>query len=115
MTVTIYHNPRCTKSRQTLARLHDQGIEPKVVEYLKEPLDEKTLQQLLKKLGLKAEELVRRKDHAALGLPRPESEAEWIAQMVANPKIIERPIVVVGNQARLGRPPENVDEILPSA
>lgn len=112
MQVTIYHNPRCTKSRQTLARLQDKGIEPKVVEYLKEPLDEKTLKQLLKKLGLKAEQLIRKKDHKALGLPQPTSEIEWISQMAANPKIIERPIVVVGSQARLGRPPESVDEIL---
>ena len=113
MTVTIYHNPRCTKSRETLARLKDQGIEPKVELYLDNPPDEKTLKQLLKKLGLKPEQLVRKKDHKALGLPVATTDAEWIAQMAANPKIIERPIVVVGSQARLGRPPESVDEILP--
>lgn len=113
MSVTIYHNPRCTKSRQTLARLEQHGIEPKVVLYLDSPPDEKTIKGLLKKLGLKAEQLVRRKDHKALGLAQPEDEAGWIAQMAANPKIIERPIVVVGKEARLGRPPENVDEILP--
>jgi len=113
MSVTIYHNPRCTKSRQTLARLQEQGIDPKVVLYLESPPDEKTLRTLLKKLGLKAEQLVRKKDHKSLGLAAPQDEAGWIAQMAANPKIIERPIVVVGQQARLGRPPESVDEILP--
>ncbi|MBA2117430.1 arsenate reductase (glutaredoxin) [Bremerella alba] len=113
MSVTIYHNPRCMKSRQTLARLSEHGIEPEVVLYLDSPPNEKTIQSLLKKLGLKAEQLVRKKDHQALGLARPEDEAGWIAQMAANPKIIERPIVVVGNEARLGRPPESVDEILP--
>ncbi|MBI1248722.1 arsenate reductase (glutaredoxin) [bacterium] len=113
MNVTIYHNPRCTKSRQTLSRLQEKGIEPEVIRYLDTPPDEKTLKQLLKKLGLKAQQLVRKKDYQSLGLTEPKTESEWIAQMAANPKIIERPIVVVGNQARLGRPPEAIDEILP--
>ncbi len=110
--VTIYHNPRCTKSRQTLALLEEQGHEPKVVEYLKEPLDAKTIRGLLKKLGISAAELIRAKDYRALDLPATEDEGELIEAMVNNPKVIERPIVVSGKQARIGRPPENVLEIL---
>ncbi len=112
--VTIYHNPRCTKSRQTLKLIRDQGIEPEVVEYLQDPPDEATIEKLLKKLGMRASELVRRKDARALGLSDTEDDATWIRRMVQHPKIMERPIVVVGRKARLGRPPENVLEILPA-
>ena len=110
--VTIYHNPRCTKSRQTLALLNEQGIEPTVVEYLNDPPDERVIQSLLKKLGIGAAELIRRKEHKALELPHTDDETELIARMAANPQIIERPIVVKGAKARLGRPPEQVLEIL---
>jgi len=110
--VTIYHNPRCTKSRQTLALLHDQNIEPSVIEYLKTPPDEKTLAGLLKKLGMQPAELIRKKEYRALGLPDTDDPKEQIARMAANPQIIERPIVVCGRKARLGRPPEKVLEIL---
>ncbi len=110
--VTIYHNPRCTKSRQTLALLNDQGIEPTVIEYLKDPPDEAALRSLLKKLGIGAAELMRRKEYKALELPDTSDESELIARMAANPQIIERPIVVNGSKARLGRPPEKVFEIL---
>lgn len=112
MTVTIYHNPRCTKSRQTLQLLRDRGIEPKVVEYLKDPPDAKTLSGLLKKLGLQPTELIRAKEHRALGLPETEDGQELIARMATHPEIIERPIVVSGGKAKLGRPPEAVLEIL---
>lgn len=110
--VTIYHNPRCSKSRQTLALLRDNDVEPTIVEYLKTPPDEKTLAGLLKKLGMKPQELIRKKEYRALGLPDTDDSAELIARMAANPQIIERPIVVCGKNARLGRPPESVLEIL---
>ena len=111
--VTIYHNPRCSKSRQTLALLREQGIEPQVVEYLKTPPDAKTLAGLVNKLGLAPRELIRRKEYRELGLPETDDPHELIRRMVEHPEIIERPIVVVGRAARLGRPPEQVLEILP--
>ena len=110
--VTIYHNPRCAKSRATLKLLEDRGIQPQIVEYLKTPPDEKTLQALLKKLGLGAADLVRGKEHKALGLRPTDDPRELIRRMARHPEIIERPIVVVGGKARLGRPPENVLDIL---
>ena len=110
--VKIYHNPRCTKSRQTLALLHDQGIDPEIIEYLQTPPDEKTIASLLKSLGMEPLELIRKKEYKALGLPTTDDSKELIRRMAENPQIIERPIVVVGKQARLGRPPEQVNEIL---
>jgi arsenate reductase len=110
--VTIYHNPRCTKSRETLALLKDRGIEPEIIEYLKTPPDEKQLRELLRKLGMAPAELIRKKEHQALGLPPTGDPDELIARMAAYPQIIERPIVVAGKSARLGRPPEKVLEIL---
>lgn len=115
MTVTIYHNPRCSKSRETLALLKSRGVEPQVVEYLKTPPDAATLDRLLGLLGLEPRQLMRRKEppYAALGLDDPaKSRAELIAAMVANPVLIERPIVVKDGKAALGRPPEKVLEIL---
>ncbi|MCA9208563.1 MAG: arsenate reductase (glutaredoxin) [Pirellulaceae bacterium] len=112
MAVTIYHNPRCTKSRQTLQLLRDRGIEPTVVEYLKEPPDAKALSGLLKKLGVQPKDLIRPKEHRALGLPETDDAQELITRMATHPEIIERPIVVSGGKARLGRPPEAVLEIL---
>lgn len=116
MAVTIYHNPRCSKSRQALALLEARGITPRVVEYLKTPPDRATLAALLRKLGLPASALVRRNEaeFAALGLDRPGvTEDELLDAMAAHPKLIERPIVVVDRRARIGRPPEAVLEILP--
>jgi arsenate reductase len=110
--VIIYHNARCTKSRETLALLRDQGIEPEVIEYLETPPDENTLRDLLRKLGKTPAELIRKKEHQALGLPPTDDPDELIARMAAHPQIIERPIVVCGNKARLGRPPEQVLEIV---
>ena len=110
--VTIYHNPRCTKSRQTLKLLQDRDITPNVIEYLKTPPDAATIAALLKKLGMQPAELIRKKEYRALGLPETGEAQELIERMVANPQIIERPIVVCGRTARLGRPPENVLEIL---
>ncbi|MEK6249631.1 MAG: arsenate reductase (glutaredoxin), partial [Planctomycetales bacterium] len=106
--VTIYHNPRCTKSRQTLALLQDHGIEPKIVEYLKDPPGKTALKEIIKKLGIQPGDLIRKKDYAKLGLPDSDDSQQLIQTMVDNPEIIERPVVVHGDQARIGRPPENV-------
>ena len=113
MTITIYHNPRCTKSRETLALLRDRGIEPRIVEYLKTPPDATELQRLLKLLGLKPRELLRSKEAKEAGLDKPGlSDAQIIAGMTKHPAVIERPIVVNGGKAALGRPPEAVLKIL---
>ena len=113
--VTIYHNPRCSKSRQTLELLHERGIDPEIVEYLKSPPDEETLGNLLEKLGLVPGDLLRTKEdeYRELGLDAQKDDpATLIRAMVENPILIERPIVVKGEGARLGRPPEQVLEIL---
>jgi len=112
--VTIYHNPRCTKSRQTLALLEERGVEPHVVKYLDDPPDAKTLRALLKKLGKRPIELVRTKEAAwkETGLSKDADDEAVIAAMVEHPILIERPIVVKGAKARLGRPPEDVLAIL---
>lgn len=114
--VTIYHNPRCSKSRETLALLQQQGVQPEVVLYLETPPDAQTLKTLLKKLGMtSARELMRRKEdlYKSLGLAEPGlSEDQLIQALVEHPRLIERPIVIKGEQARLGRPPEAVLEII---
>ena len=113
--VTIYHNPRCSKSRQTLALLEERGIEAEVVNYLETPPDAATLSTLLAMLGLQPRALMRKKEapFAALNLNDGGlSDNELIAAMVANPILIERPIVVAGGRAVIGRPPENVLNIL---
>ncbi|MAM45486.1 MAG: arsenate reductase (glutaredoxin) [Planctomycetota bacterium] len=114
-TVTLYHNPRCSKSRQTLALLEDRGIEPQIIKYLETPPDEATISGLLDKLGIRAIELVRRKEppFAELGLASSEEDdPALIAAMARHPILIERPIVVAGEEARIGRPPENILDIL---
>lgn len=115
MQVTIYHNPRCSKSRQTLALLRERGVEPEIVEYLKTPPDAATLRDLLAKLGLAPRALLRRREAAYrdnnLGDPALGDDA-LIAAMAAHPILIERPIVVAGERAALGRPPENALAIL---
>ena len=113
--VTIYHNPRCSKSRQTLALLEARGITPKVVEYLKHPPSAAELKSILKKLGIEPRELMRRSEqlYVELGLQdRALSDDDLIGLMVANPILIERPIVVSGAKAAIGRPPEQVLEII---
>lgn len=110
--ITIYHNPRCSKSRQTLALVREQGVEPTVIEYLETPPDAKTLAAVIETLGMEPMELIRKKEYRALELPETSDPAELIARMVAHPEIIERPIVVAGDKACLGRPPESVLEIL---
>jgi arsenate reductase len=115
MSVTIYHNPRCSKSRATLAHLRDRGIEPRIVEYLEAPPDATELQRILGMLDMGPRELMRKKEaeYKAAGLDDASlDDAALIAGMVANPKVIERPIVVAGDKAALGRPPEKVLAIL---
>ena len=113
-TVTIYHNPRCSKSRQTLALLQERGEDLEIVEYLKTPPDANTIRQLAQALGVPPGEMIRRKEHAALGLAPSKDPEELIQRMAAHPEIIERPIVVRGDVARIGRPPESVLPILES-
>lgn len=113
--VTLYHNPRCSKSRQTLQLLEARGLKPTIVEYLNEPSSAAELQAILKKLGIKPRDLLRQGEarYAELGLKDRElSDDALIALMVENPILIERPIVVNGNKAAIGRPPEKVLEIL---
>lgn len=114
--VTIYHNPRCSKSRETLSLLQSHGVEPQVVLYLETPPDAATLGNLLKMLNLSsARDLMRQKEDLYRTLNLADStlsEEALIQAMVENPKLIERPIVVKQDQARIGRPPEQVLEIL---
>lgn len=112
--LTIYHNPRCSKSRNTLALLEEKGITPEVVLYLDTSPDAAEIQGLLDKLGLRASELVRRgeEEYKACGLNKDSSEADVLAAMAAHPRLIERPIVVRDDRAVLGRPPENVLALL---
>jgi arsenate reductase len=115
MTVTIYHNPRCAKSRQTLALIEEQGVKPKIVKYLETPPSAAELKRVLKKLGLKPRDILRTGEarYAELGLKDKDLKDDaLIALMVANPILIERPIVVSGDKAALGRPPEDVLKIL---
>lgn len=115
MSVTIYHNPRCSKSRQTLQLIQKHGIEPEIVEYLECPPSASELDGLLKMLGLEPRELLRKgePDYKSAGLDDMSlSRRELIKRMVAHPRLIERPIVVAGGRAVLGRPPENVLKLL---
>lgn len=111
----IYHNPRCSKSRQTLQLLQEQGREPFVIEYLNEPPDAATLERILTLLGLEPRQLMRTKEpeYSELNLDDPAlTREQLIAAMVEHPKLIERPIVIAGDRAAIGRPPERVLEIL---
>ena len=116
MSLKIYHNPRCSKSRQTLALLEEKGESPEIIEYLKTPPREVELETLCKALDLSPLELIRVKEtlFKELDLSKKDqrSDAEWIQIMAENPKLIERPIVINGENAALGRPPENILEIL---
>ncbi|WP_199608887.1 arsenate reductase (glutaredoxin) [Flocculibacter collagenilyticus] len=115
MTIKIYHNPRCSKSRQTLQLLEDKNITPEIIKYLDTPPSEEEIKALLTKLGLTARQAMRTKEdiYKALNLGDDSvTEAQLINAMHNNPKLIERPIVVNGDKAKLGRPPEQVLEIL---
>ena len=115
MQVKIYHNPRCSKSRQTLQLLQEHGVEPEVVEYLKTPPDKNTLKKILEQLQLSPRDLMRRKEpeYEENHLDDPSlSDDELIEAMLKYPKLIERPVVVTTKGVALGRPPENVLEVL---
>ncbi len=112
---TIYHNPRCSKSRLTLELLKDKGIDPKVILYLETPPSEKELVLILKKLNMEARELLRKgeakfKEQNLSDTSK--SEEDVIQAMVNFPKLMERPIVIYGDRAVIGRPPENVLKII---
>lgn len=113
--ITIYHNPRCSKSRQALELLEAHGAVPTVVRYLETPPDTATLRSLLAALGLPARALLRsgEDEYRELGLDNPAlDEDALIAAMAAHPRLIERPLVVKGKRAVIGRPPEKVLELL---
>lgn len=115
MKISVYHNPRCSKSRQALELIRTRGHEPDVIEYLKTPPDASTLRRLLNLLGISARELLRSKEseYQLAGLAQPGcTEDDIIAAMIRYPQLIERPIVVVGNKAVLGRPPEKIISLL---
>lgn len=110
---TIYHNPRCSKSRQTLELLGERGIEPEIIEYLVTPPSADELKNILSMLGKSPRDIMRKKEAKEAGLDDPGLDDEaLIAGMVANPIVIERPIVINGGKAALGRPPESVADIL---
>ncbi|MBT4519139.1 MAG: arsenate reductase (glutaredoxin) [Halieaceae bacterium] len=116
MSVRIYHNPRCSKSRASLQLLNDKGIEPEIVLYLDVPPSIEELKDVVAKLGLGAGALIRYNEDLAkeLGIAKSDqrSEHEWLALMNENPVLIERPIIVSGNKAVIGRPPENINDIV---
>jgi arsenate reductase (glutaredoxin) len=110
----IYHNPRCRKSRETLQRIEAAGVKPEIIKYLETPPTTGELKSILRKLNLTASDLIRKgeKIYKEQFKGKDLSEEEWIQTMVENPKLIERPVVVDGDRAVIGRPPENVDELL---
>ena len=111
----IFHNPRCSKSRQALELLTERGIEPEIIRYLETPPTEQELKDILSALNLTPRELMRtkEKEYKEQGLNNPElSDEQLIAAMIATPKLIERPIVIANGKVALGRPPENVLSIL---
>lgn len=116
MTVTIYHNPRCSTSRKTLELIREAGIEPTVIEYLKTPLSRDELAGLIARMGVPVRAVLRAKEDLAgeLGLRDPAvGDDALLEAMAANPILIERPIVATDKGVRLGRPPEAVREVLP--
>ena len=115
MSLTIYHNPRCSKSRQTLELIQDAGATVDIVLYLEDLQSESTISTLLQKLGFSSAQQLMRKGEAIykqLDLKAEQDEAKLISAMSAHPKLIERPIVVKGGKAILGRPPKNVSQFL---
>ena len=112
--LTIYHNPKCSKSRETLALIQGRGITPRIVEYLKAPPTAAELTAIVRMLGIRPEALIRKGEdvYKAKYAGKTLSDEQWIAAMVENPILIERPIVVAGDLAALGRPPENVLRLL---
>ena len=111
---TVYHNPKCTKSRATLALLQERGIEVRIVEYLKTPPTTAELRNIVAKLGISPEQLVRKSEgvYKERYEGKTLSDGEWIEAMVRDPILMERPIVVSGERAVIGRPPEKVQSLL---
>lgn len=115
MTIKIYHNPRCSKSRQTLQLLNEHDVEPQIVEYLKTPPNREELESILDMLGLAPRELMRKKEkeYKEAGLDNPDLDRNALIQgMLDHPKLIERPIVIKDNKAIIGRPPELVLDLV---
>ena len=115
MSVKIFHNPRCSKSRQTLQLLQEQGVEPEVIEYLKTPPSKAELEDILQKLNMQPHDLMRKKEaeYKATGMDNKNLDRDALINgMVNTPKLIERPIVLANNKAAIGRPPEDVLSIL---
>lgn len=111
--IIIYHNPRCSKSRQTLALLKERGINPVIIEYLKNPLTEDEIKDLLVKLDLPAQDLMRQKETLFKTLELKNQDDETLIKaMAVHPALIERPVVVSGEKAVIGRPPEQVHALL---
>lgn len=110
----IYHNPRCRKSRETLQIIIDKGVDPQIIEYLKTPFSKEELKEILSILKLSAKDLIRKNEavYKEQFKNKELSENEWLDILVQNPVLIERPIVVSENKAVLGRPPENVNQLL---
>lgn len=110
---TIYHNPRCSKSRETLKLLQDNSVDPTIVEYLKDTPTHDEMKKILSQLGFSADQLMRKKEvvYKELGLKDVSDENALIEAMLAHPKLIERPIVVHNGKAKIGRPPESVLEL----
>jgi arsenate reductase len=112
---TIYHNPRCSKSRATLELLSENGIDPEIVLYLESPPDTETLKSITEKLGCSMDKIIRKGEalYKELGLSQSNFDEQYLRNTVSqNPILLERPIVVNGNKAAIGRPPENVLDIL---
>lgn len=114
MQATIYHNPRCSKSRKTLELLENQNIDIKIIKYLETPPCADELAHVLKLLNLKPEDLLRKneEEYKTHIKAKDLNESELLELMIAHPKVIERPIVVIGDKAVIGRPPENVLDII---
>lgn len=106
----IYHNPRCRKSRETLALIEEEGVDVEIVQYLKQVPSKEELNQLLAKLNMKPEDILRKGEKVFKEKFKGKefADEEWIQIIIENPKLIERPIVVSGNKAVIGRPPESV-------
>ena len=111
-TLTIWHNPRCSKSRDTLALLQQQGLEPTIVEYLKTPPSAAQIDAVLKMLGIEPRELMRKGEAECANVPANATRQQLIDAMATTPKLIERPVVIHGKKAAIGRPPEAVLAIL---
>ena len=113
MKTKIYHNPRCSKSRQTLDLLKDKTDQIEIIEYLKNPPDKKTISEILHKLNISAEMIIRKKDDLFKEkfANKKMTDEDYLQALVDFPALLERPIVIKGNKAVLGRPPENIDKL----